>query len=185
MTAGQAERAPGPGPGQHPASLLTVRARSAPRAGRPRGAGRGRRPAEVRCQLPQAAAPGTGGARISRLPAPARGSRPLPRPLPLMLPPQPLPPASARSPSPPAVYSGELGPLSRALPPPRVHAHTSPRNELSLGSRQRTRSLKFWGWAMSGKKKKNTFYLRFKAGITSIHPLPPSSFVLIAASLDS
>lgn len=40
------------------------------------------------------------------------------------------------------------------------------------------------------KKKKNllkslSYPLRFKAGITSIHPLPPSSFVLITASLDS
>lgn len=43
------------------------------RTGRLGGAGHGRRPAEVRCQLPQAAAPGTRGARISRLPAAARG----------------------------------------------------------------------------------------------------------------
>lgn len=57
----------------------------------------------VRCQLLPAAASGSKGIRVSRLPAPASVSGPLPRPSPQMLPPHPLPRPFARSPSPPAV----------------------------------------------------------------------------------
>ncbi|CAI9168857.1 unnamed protein product [Rangifer tarandus platyrhynchus] len=126
--------------GETPKGRARAQARGDPLSASPGGSSRYRRRSDLQATSP-----------CARLEAP-------PAALALMLPPQPLPPASARSPSPPAVYSGELGPLSRALPPPRVHAHTSPRNELSLGSRQRTRSLKYWSWAISEKKNpKNPF----------------------------
>lgn len=172
----------GPGRGQHPSPLLTVRVRSAPGRGDQGGAGHGRRPAEVRRQLPRQQLQVPGGARISRLLVPLRAARgPSPGSCSRCCLPNP-PARLCALPFSPAVYPGELGPLlSRALPPPRVHAHL-PRNELPLGSRQRTRSLKFWSWAISGKKKplKSLIYpLRFKAFIRL------SSFVLITASLDS
>lgn len=107
-------------------------------------AGRGR------CQLLRAAL------QVSE----ARGSpsSPPPRaPRAPLLPPSPPAPARSspcgrpppRSPSPPAVYSGERWPLSRAFPPPaRARTHLPQKRALFRTPRRRW-SLKSWGWAIS------------------------------------
>ena len=141
-----------PGRRQHPAPLLTVRARSEPAAGRPRGAGlrRARAPAGVSCQPLQAAASGIGGIRVSWLPAPARvcGPSPGPRPRCCLLIPSRRP---SRAPLLPLLFIPESGGPSPAPSlPQRAHAR-APRNALSLGSWQRTGSWKLWGWAISEK----------------------------------
>lgn len=117
-----------------------------------------------------------GRVRRQPLPAALQVSEALGSPgTPLLRPATRTPPSGRpppRSPSPPAVYSGERGPLSRAFPPPGACTHTPPPEKRSRSEGAATVVLEILGLRDFGKPllKSLIYPVRFRGGAAA--PVP-------------